>query len=387
MSEYELAILGDADHALRQNLTEVIREKTAQFQLPSADAVRVHDAVSIESRAKHAAFAAVYFGGDPQLDRAVVDDLVGKKLPIIPTVSNDVDFTASVPPSLRPINGLIRNPDIDENEQVANTLLEALGLLRKQRRSFISYRRSEAREAALQLYDLLSERHYDAFLDTHGVPIAEPFQDVLWHRLCDSDFLLMLDTPSYFQSRWTTEEFGKATAHGMMMVRVVWPNHTPEQATSFAQTINLNNADISGAHGRLSDKATAQILSSVERVRSESVGHRYKLLAGKLGIAVKSIGGEFEGVGAHRAMSLRLPDQSKVWAYPVVGVPTAEVMNDISDKAEGAQQNGVPILVYDEIGLKETWRQHLKWLDSNLDAVKAIRVHEAASALASLEDA
>ena len=46
----------------------------------------------------------------------------------------------------------------------------------------------------------------------------------------------------------------------------------------------------------------------------------------------------------------------------------------------------LPVLVYDHIGIRETWSAHLKWLDENIRAVRAIKVAEAGWSLAALED-
>ena len=78
--------------------------------------------------------------------------------------------------------------------ELASAILECVGLMRRQRRVFLSYRSVESRAAALQLHDLLTARGFDVFLDTHVIRPGDPFQDVLWHRLCDSDVLIMLDT-------------------------------------------------------------------------------------------------------------------------------------------------------------------------------------------------
>ena len=77
-------------------------------------------------------------------------------------------------------------------------MLESVGLLPRQRRVFVSYRRDEARQAALQLFNAFSAKLFDVFLDTHGIAPTEDFQAVLWHRLCNSDVLVMLDTPGLF---------------------------------------------------------------------------------------------------------------------------------------------------------------------------------------------
>ena len=74
--------------------------------------------------------------------------------------------------------------------------------------------------------------------------------------------------------------------------------------------------------------ATAdQIVLATESLRSRSIASRYMSITGKLRADVERIGATVEGIGAHRAIAVRLPDDRKIWAYPVVGVPTAEILN------------------------------------------------------------
>jgi hypothetical protein len=108
-------------------------------------------------------------------------------------------------------------------------------------------------------------------------------------------------------------------------------------------------------------------------------------IAGKLRADVERIGGKVEGIGAHRAIAVRLEDNRRVWAYPVVGVPTAESLNDIANKAQRAATQGAPILVYDHVGIQGPWAAHLRWLDDNIRTVRAIKVAEAAWALSDQE--
>ena len=138
---------------------------------------------------------------------------------------------------LRPFNCLTF--DGDGASRIASALLECVRLLPRQRRVFVSYRRDEAREAALGVFNSLSAKVYDVFLDTHGVLPAEDFQGVLWQRLCESDALIMLDTPNYFDSRWTSAEFGRALAKGISILRVAWPGVTPSARTSTATSLLL----------------------------------------------------------------------------------------------------------------------------------------------------
>src|SRR3546814_13917400 len=102
-------------------------------------------------------------------------------------------------------------------------------------------------------------------------------------------------------------------------------------------------------------------------------------ITGRLRAEVERIGGTVEGVGAHRSIALRLPDDTKLWAYPIVGIPTAELLNDIAEKARLADQGGMPILVYDHVGIREKWIAHLNWLDEHIKTVRAVKIAEARS--------
>jgi hypothetical protein len=108
-------------------------------------------------------------------------------------------------------------------------------------------------------------------------------------------------------------------------------------------------------------------------------------ITGKLRADVEMIGGAVEAIGAHRAISVRLLDDTRVWAYPVVGIPTADLMYDIAEKAKKANQRGAPILVYDHVGIRDVWAAHLKWLDENINSIRAVKVSEAGWTLAAWE--
>ena len=264
-------------------------------------------------------------------------------------------------------------------------MLECVGLLRRQRRVFVSYRRVESRAAALQLHDLLAARGFDVFLDTHDIRPGDPFQDVLWHRLVDSDVMVMLDTPGYFDSRWTRQEIGRARAKDIQVLRVIWPEHTPSKLTDMAETVYLDAAELEGPDGPLASTVADSIVLQVERLRSRSIAARYLSITGKLRADVEKIGAAVEGVGAHRAIAVRLLDDRKVWAYPIVGVPTAELLNDVAEKARRADQQEVPVLVYDHVGIRDAWSAHLRWLDEQIRAVRAVKVSEAGWAFAAWE--
>lgn len=385
MSLYELAIIGDATSDERARLKKTLTEMVSAFELVVGRDVIVRDGDDVEARDIRAATVAVYFGGANQPDIEVARGLVRASVPVIPTISATADFGAFVPDFLHGLNGLRRRDEDVSMAELAAAMLECLGLLRRQRRVFVSYRRVESRAAALQLHDLLSGRGFDVFLDTHDIRPGDPFQDVLWHRLCDSDVMVMLDTPTYFDSKWTRQEIGRARAKEIHVLRVVWPEHSPSKLTDLAETIYLDTAELEGPDGPIVGATADQIMLAVENLRSRSIASRYMSITGKLRADVERIGASIEGIGAHRAIAVRLLDDRKIWAYPVVGVPTAETLNDVADKARRAGQNEKPVLVYDHVGIRESWSAHLKWLDENISAVRSIKVSEAGWSLAAWE--
>ena len=236
------------------------------------------------------------------------------------------------------------------------------------------------------MHALLTSRGFDVFLDTHDIRPGDPFQDVLWHRLCDSDVLVMLDTPTYFESRWTREEIGRARAKEIHVLRVVWPDHEPNKMTDLAETVYLKREDLENDSGPFVTEKMDEIALKVESVRSRSLAARYMSITGRLRADIERIGASFEGIGAHRAIAIRLLDDRKIWAYPIVGVPTAETLNDIANKARLADQKEIPVLVYDDIGIREAWSAHLQWLEDNIQAVRGLKITQAGWMLAAWEE-
>jgi hypothetical protein len=382
LSLYEIGLLGSITEAEVATLSETIGGMVADFDLQVDRDVMIRVGADFDKRNDRSAGAASYLGGLGMPGQEAAQRAVVASVPVIPAIWGSEDWNALVPGFLQHANGLRRRVDDPAMRELATALLECVGLLWRQRRVFVSYRRLESRSAAVQLHDLLGARGFEVFLDTHHIRPGEAFQDVLWHRLCDSDVLLMLDTATYFESKWTRQELGRARAKEIHVLRVVWPEHRPSRQTDFAETVFLNRGDLGGEDGPIVDAVADRIVMATENLRSRSIASRYRSITGKLRVEVERIGGAVDGIGAHRAVSLRLPDDKRVWAYPMVGIPTAELLYDVAGKARRADQAEIPILVYDEVGIRDQWIAHLKWLGENITTVKAIPVSRAGWELA-----
>ena len=223
---YQIAILGPTAtiHIGALQATLAIRASELSPDLPSL--IGFMDAAETLVRHPKSPVVGVYFGGStPKADDlAAINSLLASSSTIIPVVNRLDGYQAQVPVELHRINGTQTESSDPGLEAIANLVLENLGLIRKTRRLFVSYRRDEASPEALQLRHALDECGYDVFLDTHSVAKGDDFQQVLWQRLADSDIVVVLDTPGFMERRWTKEELAQAAAMTIGLVQVVWPS-------------------------------------------------------------------------------------------------------------------------------------------------------------------
>lgn len=367
---YSLAVLGLPTDAQLSELEAAIANAVSMFGLTLGQEVGWEVAPDTFSPHQQRSSAVVFFGG-VGADHLSLPNLLRGGVPVVPVVSDSCGVATEIPEILRPLNCLLYANG--GAKRVATALLECAGLLPKQRRVFVSYRRDEARQAALQMFDALSARHFDVFLDTHSIAPAEDFQTMLWHRLCDSDVLLMLDTPDYFNSRWTAAEFGRALAKGISVLRVGWPasQHSARLATASLAELDVNELDV--ASGLISDHAIDRICLQLEEIRSKSHAVRTVNLVSNLRIGIEAIGGEVIGMGTGRGIRVRLPDDRLIVVYPTVGVPTSTTMHEASMNSP----NESVAILFDHVGLHPQWLSHLDWLGQYIQDTRWVKASEA----------
>lgn len=367
---YQLAVLGNPSDAQVSDLQMILSHAVGLFGLRLGHEigweVRPADFNPDQQRS-----SAVVFYGAENAPLTNIANLLKRGIPILPVASDINRVPTEIPELLRPLNCLAYNAG--GAQRVATALLECVGLLPRQRRVFVSYRRCDAREAALQMFDELSSRNFDVFLDTHGIQPAEDFQTMLWHRLCDSDVLVMLDTPGYFESRWTSAEFGRALAKGISVLRIGWPDSTPSARTATASRAELLPEEVDLATGRLACSAIERICLQLEEVRCQSHAVRSVNLVSNLRNAIQTIGGQIMGVGVNNAVHIQLPDGREVVVYPTVGVPTSTTLHDASTNSPDRSA----AVVFDHVGLHPRWLEHLDWLGRNITSARWVKASEA----------
>lgn len=323
---------------------------------------------------------ALFFGGI-NTSFTEYSNLIRLNIPIVPLVSNVKNVSKELPECLRSINAMALETADTNLIKPANAALECLGLLPKQRRVFISYFRDESSDVAVQIFETLSSRQFDVFLDTHSVGVATDFQSVLWHRLCDCDVVIMLDTPRFFERRWTRLEWGRAIDKNIAILQLLWPGHTPSRYSELATRHFLTVGNF--ANGKLTKAAIEEIALEVEELRSKSVALRYANIAGHLRSSIELMGGSIEGFGTRRSLVMKSPSGGSFVAHLSVGVPTAMTLHEV---VRDCDPRRTTILVYDHVGLSGEWKTHLDWLGTNFTRVKWIKSRQAGWELTELED-
>ncbi|HEH6436980.1 TPA: toll/interleukin-1 receptor domain-containing protein [Pseudomonas aeruginosa] len=370
MALYELAVIGHPNDLQIQELQRLVAEVQEQFGLGAVEiALQIcPDCFRPDLRS---CSAALFIGGadGANFDIAAVVD--PKTIPVLPVVSSALQVPAEVPPMLRALNCVFL--DQHPMERVFSALLECVGLLPRQRRVFLSYRRNESTAVAVQLFAELSARQFDVFLDTHSIGAGVDFQEQLWHQLSDVDVLLMLDTPEYFASRWTDAEYGRALAKGIGVLRVQWPDSTPSPVTGTASRAELLAEEFL-ADGQLTAQAVQRICRQLEAVRSLSHALRTMSLIESVRNAIEQIEGQIHGVGPGRLMHVTLRNGCNLSVQPTLGVPTAVTLQDVLLRAG---QNDCAV-VYDHLGMMKSWQEHLEWLAQRIAGSRWIRKSDAA---------
>lgn len=345
----------------------------------------------INTRDRKAPFALVYFGSPepPSAEtQKILADLLEDSVPIFPCVDDLAQFKSLVPEAISGVNGL----DIaakDGLQRLTGFVLEAFRLLRTTRRLFISYRRSESQMAAIQLYEALDQRNFDVFLDTHSVAPGEPFQEVLWHRLADTDVVVLLDTPGFQESPWTMDELAQANTTTLQVLQVLWPKQRSTAPAAFSEFLPLKKGAFQdkkltvGPGARLKTRAIEKICVATESLRARALAARYRNLVDYFCDVARELG-MTPNVQQGRFIEVAGVAGGEAFVIPAVGIPDAVLNQGIEERfQEQCQANKKVWLLYDERGVRDVWQEHLAWLN-RYAPVKCVQVSECEAQLRGL---
>jgi hypothetical protein len=371
--KYQIALFGDVA-GVKSRLIELVHEQTDALGIARNNIVFFDlgevKAMTIDQKAP---LVAVFFGhsGASDSQYPFISKFILDSVTIVPCVSDVKKASKELPEALLHINAFSLNGTDSRTSRLATLILENLRLLRAERRLFISYRRVESQSVAIQLYELLDAAGFDVFLDTRSVPYAADFQSVLWHRMADSDLVVLLDTPQFRASEWTQAELARANATNIQILHVLWPTVAPDQSSAFSQFLKLKEMDFLdgsplGERARMTDVALKAIVDGAESLRARALAARHRNLVDNFCDRAREEGVEVS-VQPERFISIKLNSGERVAVVPTIGVPRADRYQDMEKaiRTAGFKDDHVWLL-YDERGVFDSWLEHLNWLDSHL---------------------
>lgn len=369
MALYEVAVLGDPSASQIQLVADGLKTYAAEFHLDYGVDLVLSINPDQFTPNERSGSVAVFFGSPSVVGMDVGDFVDITKVSMLTVASEESRVSKEIPKSLMSLNCLLFD---QAKERLLPAILASLGLMPQSRRVFLSYKRKAATPAAVQIFSEISSRRFNVFLDTHSVDVADVFQDELWHQLCDSDVLITLQTPDYFESRWTTAEWGRALSKGIGVLSVDWPDSTPSIHTGTASRVELISSEIN-PDGTLAAAAVQRICHQLEKVRLMSHAVRHMSLVTSVQDAVSRIGGRLVQISADRTLHVELVTGRKIAIQPRVGIPTSVTVHEALDRAEGQHA----AVIYDHIGIRPSWQGHIGWLGENVPSARWVKASEA----------
>jgi len=368
--KYQVILLGTLTK-LSEDIVELLFLQIDELRLPR-EAYKIIYEGNLEQEYKgNQPTYVLYFGdsGGDHKDVKYVEKLLKDGNAVLPIFYDS--FSREVPEILGNQNGL----KFHESKQltVVNLILESFGKLRSTRKVFISYRRDQSSSVAIQLYEALERANFDVFLDTHSIRQGEPFQDELWHRMTDSDVIVLLNTSKFLESRWCKEEIAESSAKKIGVIQLVWPDHVLESMAEICFPRQLTKHDFKDDNyddkdvSKLVDSTINEIITQVESVRARNLASRQdELITNFLNIA--RMRGKKVNLQPERFITENMAGQKIRIFIPLVGIPQSTNCEQ-SSALKNIKEFQVDkiLLIYDDLRIRDKWLKHLDYLNAHLD--------------------
>lgn len=373
--KYQLILLGDISNPACDHIKNLFFQRVCELGLQNVmfDVIYSRSFNDIYTN-KQPSFA-YYFGkiDHNNKDADILDILIKNGDAIFPICSGD-NILEEIPDVIHRING--KKYMDSKNDEYVNYALEAMRLLRKNRKLFISYRRTDSSGVANQLFEAFVKSNYDVFLDTYSINPAINFQDELHHRMTDCDVLIQLYTSDFKGSKWCNEEIISANQKQIGIVEVVWPNCTPDIHNLLCKHVSLSkehfiDGEFHDANNRITDNAINTILLTVESVRARNLAARQDNLIGEF-VAEAQKNNHYL-IQEYQYLVETLDNGTMRLFIPAIGVPQSyDCYDSLRFRKILDNENIAVYLIYDDLCIRKQWIEHLEWLNMSLE-VKTIK--------------
>lgn len=379
---YQLIVLGNFKQDFYDSLVSLILSKIKNLGLNESKIQLITKSNFLKDYSGNCPAYCVYIGNSSNhkfADIDLLETLMSQGNAILPVFFDEFEFDQQIPNQLSNHNGfLYKEPN--DFEKLVSIILEGFSLLRTSRKLFISYRRSESRSVAIQLFEAFEKSGFDVFLDTHSIRPGEPFQEELWHRMTDCDAIVLLNTPGFLESKWCKEEIAEANCKLIGVVQLIWPNNKLENTAELCLPINLKPEDF--VNNKFDDNTTSlldqltvnTIVNNVESMRARNLASRQDAIITEFTNAARNLNLKLT-LQPERYLSQELEDGRDRIFIPTVGMPQSFNCNQSEDLINEIKRHNVESihLLYDHIRIRDKWLKHLDWLNKYLE-IKTLKV-------------
>lgn len=238
----------------------------------------------------------------------------------------------------------------EEKKQLAQNLtfaiLSKLGIGNFHSRIFISYKRQDTEQLALDLYKRLTAEKlgFEVFLDTRKLDVGAEFMDDIRLTIAESDVFILLDSKGYWgkESIFTRQELYTAMYSGVGIIRLYNEN---EEATEIAKAFD---SLLLQQKNEILDKEFVDFVNTLNNKR------------------VPYLKAKMERINNIRKKFI----SNDLWSYksnneeivcPIVGVPTSQRIEELEKKINDKSKTSFSIL-YDHWILPQVYNNHIKWI-------------------------
>lgn len=372
-SFYQLVILGnknnDSDEIIKQ-----LGNKLSELRI-SKNVIKRINSNNIDNHLIKSPTICLYFGNKEKKDKDIIDRFLSQNILILPLVSDVKEVPNEIPENLSVINCFEYNSQ-NKIPEIVNLILEKFELLPQKRKIFISYKRSDSKKVALQLYSFLTEAGFLPFLDSFSIRPMLNFQEELKNYMVDCDLILLLDTKNFFDSKWTVEEFNQANALSIGIIRLIWPDtdRSKDKDCGLFENIELKKENFSRANfninGRLKKRILYTIKNQIEMFRARSIQFRQSNLIGEISkyatLRNKTI--------IQLSNYLQIQEDTRVLLIPTIGIPNSESFNSARKFLEKPYNKKQLYLLYDNRNILKSWLNYLDWVNKYNIPIKTIKI-------------
>ncbi len=376
--KYQLIFLGDIANPACEAIKKRFHEKIQSMGLLEDAFLEIYASTFKESYQNKQPSFAYYFGKKDHrdIDADYLKALMNNGDAIIPVFFHAGSFNEEIPEPAWKMNGKMYEDE--KVDRFVNYALEALRLMRQNRKLFISYRRNDSVAVANQLFDALVRCNYDVFLDTYSISAAQNFQDELNHRLSDCDILIQLYTNDFKESEWCMEEITAANQKQIGVVELVWPDMKLDMHNHLCSPIQLKaehfKSDYADPQSTLTDSVVGLVLNTVESVRARNMAARQDGLVGEFIVEAQKQGRTL--IQEYKYLIERKNDGALNVFIPAIGVPQSfDCYESLTYRSLLDNPKARIYLIYDDLRIKRRWIEHLEWLNGFLE-VQTIKKNE-----------